>query len=107
LRTLPVYIDVARSLDQLNDARDCLLKTVAAGDVEATFFAAGEYQWALDRVRADLAKLEGFVDPGEFQRCLHDLFAVRSEADLIGPMILESRLGMLPRVSPLPPEDLP
>lgn len=107
LRTLPAYIDVSLSLGQLNAAREGLLKAVAASDVEATFFAAADYQRTLDRVRADLAKLEDFVDPKDLQRCLQDLFTLRTATDLTDPTIPESHLGILPRVSPLPPENLP
>ena len=107
LRTLPAYRDAERSLGDLFGARAGLLQAAAAGDAEATFVAGMQYQWTLEEVRAALAKLGDHLDPAEFRRCLQELLTPHTEAELGAAVMPESRLGILPRVSILPEENLP
>jgi hypothetical protein len=107
LRTLPAYRDAERSLRNLSAARAGLLQAAAAGDAEATFVAGMQYQWTLEEVRAALAKLGDHLDPAEYRRCLQELLTPHTEAELGAAVMPESRLGILPRVSILPEENLP
>jgi hypothetical protein len=107
LRTLPAYRDAGRSLGDLSAARADLLRAAAAGDVEAMLFAGMNYQWTPEEVRAALAKLGDHLDPAEFRRCLQELLTPHTEAELGAAVMPESRLGILPRVSILPEENLP
>jgi hypothetical protein len=107
LRTLPAYRDAERSLVDLHAARADLLKAAAAGDSEGTCLAGMYYQWTLEQVRAALAKLDDHLDPAEFRRCLRELFTPHTEAEMGAAVMQESVLGILPRVSILPEEDLP
>lgn len=107
LGTLPAYRDAERSLSDLSAARADLLQAAAAGDAEAMLFAGMFYQWTLEQVRAALEKLRDHLDPAEYRRCLQELFLPHTEAELRGVPIPESLLGILPRVSVLPEENLP
>jgi hypothetical protein len=107
LGTLPAYRDAERSLGDLSAARADLLQAAAAGDPEATFVAGMQYQWTLEEVRAALAKLGDHLDPAEYRRCLQELLTPHTEAELGAAVMPESRLGILPRVSILPEENLP
>ncbi len=107
LQTLPAYRSVQRTVVELNAARAALLKAAAAADAPATRNAAEDYHRTLEQVRSDVATLKDYVDPAEFQRCLHDLFLPHTEAELRSVPIPESLLGILPRVSVLPEENLP
>ena len=91
--------DVQRTVVELNAARAALLKAAAAADVAATRGAAEDYHRTLEQVRSAVATLKDYVDPAEFQRCLHELFMPHTEAELSGVAIQESLLGILPRVS--------
>jgi hypothetical protein len=107
LQTLPAYRSAQRAVAELNAARAALLKAAAAADAPATRNAADDYHRTLEQVRSAVATLKDYVDPAEFQRCLHELFMPHTEAELSGVPIQESLLGILPRVSVLPEENLP
>lgn len=94
--SMPACVDMVRSLQRLDDARDRLLKEGAAGSAEAAAQAVRDYQQAVQAVREGVARLRSRLTPDEYEGFWARLGAEREERCVAEFSLREAELGIVP-----------
>lgn len=96
IMSMPASVELQRSLQRLDEARDTLLKEAADGSAEAGVRAVRNYQQAVQTVREGMERLRGRMTPDEYHGFWARLASEREDGREDGFSLRAADLGILP-----------
>jgi len=95
IMSMPASVNLQRSLQRLDEARDTLLKDAADGSAEAVARAVRDYQQAVQTVREGIERLRGRMTPDEYHGFWARLASEREDSRDDDFLFREANLGIL------------
>ena len=95
ISSMPACVDLEKSLQRLDGARDALLKEAATGSPETAIQAAGNYQQAVQAVREGVERLRSRLTPDEYNGFWEGLASEREDSRDAEFSLAEVQLGIL------------
>jgi hypothetical protein len=95
ISSMPACVDLEKSLQRLDGARDALLKKAAVGSAETAIQAVGDYQQAVQTVREGVERLRSRLTPDEYNGFWASLASEREDSRDAELSLPEVQLGIL------------
>jgi hypothetical protein len=95
ISAMPACVNLNKSLQRLDGARDTLLKEAAAGRGETAIQAVGDYQLAVQTVREGMERLRSRLTPDEYNGFWAKLMSERWDSRDAAFSLAEVQLGIL------------